>query len=434
MGYLILILLNLLFPLIGTGVILSFLFSSRRKLLKNLNEELSERFVFSSKNRICGGYIWLHAASVGEVKSAVKIAADLKSFYKRPALITTSTAAGRAAAQKEPVFDVSVLMPMDFYYLVKRFIKIYAPHRLFIIESDLWPNMIIACGRNKIPAAVINGRISKRSASRYKLLLPLVKLVFKNISFVCAQSGEIKKLYLNLAMPEEKLYVSGNIKYDMLDAEPSRVENAENLLNILNWRGSKIITLGSTHEKEERAALSCALELNDVKFIIAPRHLERKEQIVKMIKASGIKFAILSDILNNINIDNSSGGAYAQVLLVDAMGWLGAFYKVSDIVFVGGSISKNGGHNFLEAAILRRPVFFGKYYYNAPDVAKEMLKSGGGVLVDENNFADIIRKFISQTDLIESAAASAQKTALSFKGAAAKTMAVVKEHEKETRT
>ncbi|MDR0735174.1 MAG: hypothetical protein LBG16_05790 [Elusimicrobiota bacterium] len=413
---------------------MAFLCSPRRKLLKNLIKELNERFVFSPKKQIDGGYIWLHAASVGEVKSAVKIASDLKSFYKRPALITTSTAAGRAAAQKETAFDVSVLMPMDFYYLVKKFIKIYAPHRLFIIESDLWPNMIIACGRNKIPAAVINGRISKRSASRYKLLLPLVKLVFKNISFVCVQSEEIKKLFLNLGMREEKISVSGNIKYDMIDAEPSRVENAKNLLNILKWHGSKRITLGSTHKKEERIALYCALKLNEVKFIIAPRHLERKEQIVKMMKASGVKFAILSDILNNINIDNFSAVASAQVLLVDAMGWLGAFYKVSDMVFVGGSISKNGGHNFLEAAILRRPVFFGKYYYNTPDVAQALLKSGGGVLVDENNFADIIQKFISQDDLIESAASAAQRTALSFKGATAETMAAVKEYEKKART
>ena len=89
---------------------------------------------------------------------------------------------------KEAVFDKAVLMPADFYLITKRFIDAYKPHRLFIIEADMWPNMIVACGRNGIPVSILNGRISQRSAGRYKLLSPLVTLVFKYIKYVCAQT------------------------------------------------------------------------------------------------------------------------------------------------------------------------------------------------------------------------------------------------------
>jgi 3-deoxy-D-manno-octulosonic-acid transferase len=427
MGYIILFLLNLIFPFAAVGIILAFLFSSRRNLLKNLKNEVGQRFVLSKNKNILGGYIWIHAASVGEVKSAVKIAQDLKDFYKRPVLITTSTAAGRAAAEKELAFDASVLMPADFYFFVKRFIKIYSPFRLFIMESDLWPNMIIACGNNKIPVAVINGRLSQRSAARYKILSPLVKLVFKNISFICAQSEDIRSRYIGLGAVPAKVHTTGNMKYDMLNAEPPRLEEAQTLIDELGWRGSKIITLGSTHLEEERVAISAAKTFADIKFIIAPRHLERIKYILSMLKESGLKYAVLSEIEKN----GIFAGGSAQILLIDAMGWLGAFYKISDMVFVGGSISKKGGHNFLEAAILRKPVIFGKYYYNAPDVAKELIKSGGGILAGGDNFADIIKKFIYRADLLKAASAASANTALSFKGATAKTMAAVKKYEKK---
>lgn len=425
MGYIILLLVNLVFPLAGLGVIIFFFISPRRGLLKNLTNELSQRFMLGVPPQSTKGYIWVHAASVGEVRSIAKTAAGLKEYYKRPVIITTSTAAGRDNALKEPIFDKAVLMPADFYLITKRFIDAYRPHRLFIVEADLWPNMIVACGRNDIPVAIINGRVSQRSAGRYKLLSPLVTLVFKYIKYVCAQTPDIAARYKY--MGADRVEVTGNIKYDMLSSAPVRAAEVQNVTRALGWQNANIVTCGSTHGEEEAVILEAAKKLNNVNFIIAPRHLERKKQIIDTLEASGIKYAVLSRILKKPELQENG----ARVLLADTMGWLGAFYNAAGIAFVGGSISKKGGHNFLEAAILAKPVLFGKYYYNTPDVAAALLASGGGILVDRDNFDTTINKLFSDGEALKRASENAVHTAQSFKGATEKTLNVVKNYERK---
>ncbi|MDR1124006.1 MAG: hypothetical protein LBL61_05355 [Elusimicrobiota bacterium] len=420
--------LNLIAPLAGVCVILFFLFSSRRNLLKTLRAELRQRLVLRQDGPVLSDCIWLHAASVGEVRSCVGIAQLIKACYNRPILITCATAAGRAAAQKEKAFDAAVLAPVDFYPFIKKFIKIYRPLRLFIIESDLWPNMITACSNNNVPVAVINGRLSRRSAGRYKLIWPLIKLVLGKISLICAQTEDIALRYAGLGTARRKIRVCGNIKYDILNEDPPRQKETAALIAALGWAGAPVISCGSTHEEEERTIIAAAAKLPAVRFIIAPRHLERACQTMQALKESGLKYAVLSKI--------EKGGVFKeqpQILLADAMGWLGAFYKVAQITFVGGSISKKGGHNFLEAAVLGRPVLFGKYYYNAPEVARKLLAAGGGFMVDENNFAEVIDKLLKRPAALQNAASAAGRAAQSFKGATDKTLSAIKEYEKNAK-
>ncbi|MDR0734238.1 MAG: hypothetical protein LBG16_00690 [Elusimicrobiota bacterium] len=429
MGYIILLLLNLIAPLAGAGVILFFLFSSRRNLLKNLRTELGQRFAFGKGGRVPGGCIWLHAASVGEVRSCVGVTRLLKVYYSRPALITCTTAAGRAVAQKEPVFDIVALAPADFYPFIKKFIKIYKPFRLFIIESDLWPNMITACANNGVPVGIINGRLSRRSAGRYKLLWPLFKLVLSKISLICTQTEDIARLYAELGALRRKIRVCGNMKYDILNEDPPRQSETAARLAALGWAGAPIIACGSTHEEEERVIIAAAKKLPAAKFIIAPRHLERAGQTAQMLKESGIGYAVLSKIKER-GVFNKP----PQILLADAMGWLGAFYKAAAIVFVGGSISRRGGHNFLEAAVLGRPVLLGRYYYNAPEAAQKLLAEGGGFLVDADNFAEVVDKLLKQPAALQNAASAAGLAAQSFKGATDKTLSAIKEYERNAKT
>ena len=424
MGWLILFLLNLLTPFIAFGVVIFFFFSPRRKVLKNLLGELKERFVLSPIGQRYDKSIWIHAASVGEVRSVEKLASLLKEYYRCPVIITTSTAAGRATAFKNPVFDKALLVPVDCYPLVKRFIGFYNPAYLFVVESDLWPNMLTVCARNNIQTAIVNGRISQRSTKRYKLLWPLVKKIFGGLSFICAQTEEIRLRYISCGASDDKVYTCGNIKYDMLNDSPMRAEEVNSVLKILGWDNAFTVTCGSTHEEEEAVIINAAKQSDDVKFIIAPRHLERTKQIINNLKQSNIKFAVLSKYKKEKDLKN------CRILLADAMGWLGAFYKNSSAAFVGGSISKCGGHNFLEAAIFSKPVLFGKYYYNTPDVASELLKTGGGILVDENNFTAKINELAKNKSLLISAGKAAGECALSFKGATQRTLKVVEKYGK----
>ena len=416
MGILILILINIVCPFVALIIVLCFLVSSRRGVLKTLFTELKERFVIK-KQSLNGPCIWLHAASVGEVKSVANIAADLKAKYNLPILVTTLTKAGQKAAQKINTFDCAVLAPIDFYLAVKRFLKFYNPKMLIIVEADLWPNMIYTSAKAGVKIGIINGRLSERSAKRYKILKPLMNLIISKISFICAQSNEIRKRYISLGAPKNKVFACGNIKYDALNENPKRLDEVKEIINKLGWQNSKILVCGSTHELEEKIIFSAAKTLKDVKFIVAPRHLERAKQIKEFLAKTNFKYAFLS------TLDQAQPDT--QILIADTMGLLGALYKVGTLAFVGGSVVKRGGHNFLEAAILKKPVFFGKYYYNAPDVAKKLLKSGGGVLVNKTNFSKELKKYLSNEVLLNTSAQAALDNAISFKGATAKSLEVI---------
>ncbi len=424
MGYLILVLLNLFAPFVALGVVIFFLISPRRRLLKNLRYELSERFVISPRGQRFSKTVWIHAASVGEVRSVVKLAALLKEYYSCPVIITTATEAGKNTALKETVFDKALLMPIDSYFLIKRFIRFYNPAYLFIVESDLWPSMITTCANNGVKTMLVNGRLSKRSAKRYEYISPLFKLLMKKMTFICAQTEEIRCRYIKLGAESKKVYNTGNIKYDLLNESPSRVDDVSKIIDYLGWNNAFITTCGSTHEEEETIIIEAAKKNPNIKFIIAPRHLERKKSIIANLKNSGIDFAALS------SCKKKKISPACNLLLADTMGWLGAFYKQSTVCFVGGSRSRCGGHNFLEAAVFSKPVLFGKYYYNTPDVAQALLESGGGILVDAENFASKINDLFTDSALLAKSGAAAGTCTLSFKGATDRTLKVVENYGK----
>lgn len=415
MGLLLLILINIFCPFVALIIVLCFLFSPRRKVLKTLFGELNERFAIKKKD-FSGPCIWFHGASVGEIKSIVNIASSLKEHCKLPVLVTTLTKAGQRAAQKIDVFDCVLLAPVDFYFSVKRFLKFYTPKILIIVEADLWPNMIYASEREGVKVGIINGRLSQRSAKRYKLLKPLINLLIPKISFICAQNKEIAKRYLSLGADKKQIFTCGNIKYDALTENPNRLAEVQELINKLSWQGSKIVVCGSTHNLEEEIIISAAKKLENVKFIIAPRHLERVNQIKQNLEKTKLKFTFLS---------SGKFPEDTQILIADTMGLLGALYKAGTVAFVGGSLIKKGGHNFLEPAILKKPVFFGKYYYNTPDVAAKLLESGGGILVNKANFIKELNKYLQNNELLNKSASAAFETAKSFQGATEKSLEVI---------
>ena len=151
MAKFLLILSNLAFPFAAIGVFLGFLFSARRKLLTHLIQELKERFARETPQDLPQNALWIHCASVGEVLSVKELINRLKAFYNKPILVTTSTAAGQETAKQNPAIDKAVLAPLDFYPLVRSFIRKANPYRLFIVEREIWPNMLAAAQYAHIP-------------------------------------------------------------------------------------------------------------------------------------------------------------------------------------------------------------------------------------------------------------------------------------------
>ena len=424
MGHIILILTNLVFPLAALGVVISFLLSPRRDLLKHLTQELRERFGLEAEGSVIQDAVWLHCASVGEVMSMKEVISRLKDFYGKEILVTTSTQAGKETALKNPQIKQALLVPLDFYPSCKRFVRLAKPYRLFVVEREIWPNMLYAAEKAGVPTALINGRISAKSATAYKLIKPLFSLTLGELRFAALQDNDAAARYAGLGIKKENIFVCGNVKYDTLNDQPAKIKEVEKIFTALGWNKNKILVMGSTHPQEETMLLRAAPELikKGVKIVFAPRHLERMPEITDALRQSGLKYAFVSENKFNKKID---------VLCVDVMGLLSSVYAKATLTFVGGSVAPRGAHNLLEPAILSKTVLFGKYFYNAPLTAEALLECGGGVLVNENNFKETVLRLLADSAHLENMSGKARTAALGFKGATNKIMKVVKAYEQK---
>lgn len=426
MGLFLLFLTNLAFPLAGLGVLAGFLCSGRRGLLKHLGQELRERFGLEKEGEIVQQAIWLHCASVGEVLSVKPLIAQFKEFYNRDIIITTSTQAGKETAQKNPLVSQALLVPLDFYPSCRRFIRIARPYRLFVVEREIWPNLLEAAHRAGVPAAIVNGRISEKSARAYALVKPLFTRVLQPLIFAALQTENSAKRYKALGVAPERIFVCGNVKYDALNDAPAKTAEVDDMLTALGWNGKPVLVLGSTHPQEETMMLRAAPDLvkKEIKIIFAPRHLERLPEIRATLRQSGIAHAFMSE--KNFSKNTS-------VVCADVMGMLPALYARSTLAFVGGSVVKRGAHNLLEPAILSKTVLFGQHFFNAPHTARALLENGGGILVDEQNFKSIVLRLVAAPDQLENMSQKARNTALHFKGATQKIKEVVENYERTTK-
>jgi len=345
-------------------------------------------------------------------------------FYGKEILVTTSTQAGKETALKNPQIKQALLVPLDFYPSCKRFIRLAKPYRLFVVEREIWPNMLYAAEKAGVPTALINGRISAKSATAYKLIKPLFSLTLGGLRFAALQDNDAAARYAGLGIKKENIFVCGNVKYDTLNDQPAKIKEVEKIFTALGWNKNKILVMGSTHPQEETMLLRAAPELikKGVKIVFAPRHLERMPEITDALRQSGLKYALVSENKFNKKID---------VLCVDVMGLLSSVYAKATLTFVGGSVAPRGAHNLLEPAILSKTVLFGKYFYNAPLTAEALLECGGGVLVNENNFKETVLRLLADSAHLENMSGKARTAALGFKGATNKIMEVVKAYEQK---
>ncbi|MBQ7908378.1 MAG: hypothetical protein IJ311_02640 [Elusimicrobiaceae bacterium] len=425
MGKFLLLLTNLAFPFAALGVLLGFVFSARRRVLKTLWQELQERFALEKQGEVPQGALWIHCASVGEVKSVQTLIKQLKSFYQKEVIVTTSTVAGRAEAAKNADIKKALLAPLDFYPFSRRFVHVAAPHRLFVVEREIWPNMLYAAQKAGVPVMLVNARISQKSTRAYLWVKPLFNMLFKQIALGAMQDEDAAKRYASLGLARENIAVCGNVKYDTLNDRPAKLKEVNALIKKLGWQDNLILVCGSTHPVEEELILKAAPVWADagIKVIFAPRHLERKEEIKANLQHQKLPFALLSEKKFPKN---------TVLLCADTMGFLQSLYACAALSFVGGSIAPRGAHNLLEPAILGKTVLFGKSFYNTPDTAHALLASGGGVLVDATNLKATVLRLCKDSAGLENMAAKARQTALSFKGATQNIMGAVKDYERKT--
>ncbi|MFH1618582.1 MAG: glycosyltransferase N-terminal domain-containing protein, partial [bacterium] len=372
---------NIASPLAAAYFLVSFFFSPRRSLLANLPAELKERFCLGRgwKDSLskCRGGVWVHAASVGEVRSAPLLIKGLRKIHPGiPLLVTTSTLAGKSEALKLEGADCAVLAPLDFYPTVRRFIELLKPSRLVLVETEIWPNLLTMAASGGTGICVANGRMSGKSFRAYRLVLPLMKKILSPALSVCCQTADDASRFQALGADPKSVTIAGNLKYDLLSSSAQKAGEISSFLNLLGWVSASVLTAGSTHPVEEGMLAEAYLLLKKshprARLVMAPRHPERAQQAEKTLSGAGLGFVRWS------RREKAGPGADPACILLDEMGWLASFYSLSFAAYVGGTFVDKGGHNLLEPAAFSKPVLFGPHTSNTKEAAEMLLATGGG--------------------------------------------------------
>lgn len=327
------------------------------------------------------GSLWFHAASVGEVQGLQPIIAELqKRFPTLPVVCSTFTPTGKMMAKRLVPSAVSVfLLPFDLPWVMTRLMRRLQPQALIIQETELWPHCLRAAVRQGVPVVVVNGRLSPRSARRYRWMRPLMRRVLADITLILAQTQETAQRFEALGAVAPRLKVVGNTNIDRALLGKSDVVTPH-VLTMLT-KGRRVWVGGSTHEGEEAMLLAAYRRVlqhhPDVLLVLAPRHLERVDAVVRHIQA--VNFGVVRR--SAYDPETADVGTGDAVVILDTLGELVPLYGLCTVAFVGGSLVPIGGHNILEPAMFAKPLLFGPYMHHFPDLARMLCEAGGAIEV-----------------------------------------------------
>ncbi|MGZ3535644.1 MAG: 3-deoxy-D-manno-octulosonic acid transferase, partial [Thermodesulfobacteriota bacterium] len=355
----------------------------RSLVRKGFREALPQRMGFF-KTLPFKGPIWIHAASVGEVFCSIPVLKRVKKeFSQAKIILTTMTSTGnRTAKINLPEADQVIFVPIDHPLIVQRAIKKIQPSILLIAETELWPNLLRSCGSKRIPIVLFNGRISQKSFQRYVSFKFFFKECLKYISLFLMQTEEDRTRIIEIGADPQKTRVVGNLKFDQTFPNFSR-EGMDKMAKALGLHGEeKIFIAGSTHSGEEEILISIHKELKKIDphlvFILAPRHLERLDEVEKILRKESISWVRKS------SLPSGAGGLdqkQPDVVLLDTMGELMTLYSLGTLVFVGGSLVPIGGHNPLEPLFHKKCVLFGPHMLNFLEISQRLIEAGGAIQV-----------------------------------------------------
>jgi 3-deoxy-D-manno-octulosonic-acid transferase len=392
---------------------------------KKWRAELKQRFGIIDKNLLENAkgkkFIWFHSASVGEVQALIPVIKELKKLIPQKEIIVTTTSMnGKKKVEKElgnMVFFVS-LLPLDTSYLINNFLNKFNIELISIIETEIWPNLIYCGFKRQIPIIVINGRISVKSFKFYYLARFFFSNILNKINLFIVQSEKMRKRYALLGVDPKKIMILSNVKY-------SQEFNDIKVFKDIDKKNKKIIIAGSIREGEEDLIL---LAFNKIKeentiLIIAPRHLNRVNYILKKLKKSKIKWQLYSSLKSPGEI------IYYDIVIIDTMGELKKIYSIGDIAIIGGGFKKYGGHNPLEAAVFGLPIITGEFMFNFEDTVDMLVKNGGTFKV-KNSVEEVALKlkFLMDNDDIRKQAGEKNKLFIDkMQGTAESTAIIINE-------
>lgn len=327
--------------------------------------------------------IWVHAVSVGETRAALPLLKALRKEYPDALLLLSNvTETGRKVATNLKEVDQYIFFPFDLSWIVKKALNAIKPKMIVLVETEIWPNFVLEAKKQQIPLVLVNGRISDRSFPRYRMAGKIFVPILDSISDFCMQSEQDSRRIRRLGAASGRVQVTGNLKFDM---QAPDIDSAEVLSLKERYKlpeDAVVWVAGSTHEGEDTLLAEVYLRLRTVCknlfLVLVPRHPERCKQVFDDLAKQNIP-AILRSELESINKTFAPG----DVMIVDTVGEMLKLYAVSDLVFVGGSLVPTGGHNILEASLMKKPVLYGPHMQNFKEIARLVRAAHAGLQVQD---------------------------------------------------
>lgn len=370
---------NLLFAVFFTlSTPVSFLKLWRRGHWRQGFGERFGRYSAKVKQSVTNSHVlWIHAVSVGESNVAIQLIRALEPRVPNAKIIvsTTTTTGMRELRRKLPGHIGKVYYPVDFRGVVSRAMRTLHPEAIILIEAEIWPNFLWRARDGRIPVFLVNARMSERSRRRYALFGFVFRPIFASLAGVGAQNPEDARRLIRLGCAPENVHTVGQLKFDAARVEARPLVEARSLLEQLGVEANApILVGGSTHAGEERILAEIAGRLRarfpNLFLVLVPRHQERGREVGRELSAAGVRFAYRTEIGRETRF--APGGIHC--LLVNTTGELKYFYEIATAIFVGKSLTAEGGQNPIEPAALGKPVLFGPNMQNFADIAKQFVE------------------------------------------------------------
>ena len=402
-----------------------------RLLVKSVNEpgyrrQWWRRFALGMPSRVRSGdgLIWVHAVSVGELLAVAPLVERmLQEWPDKAVLITNTTPTGSEQTQK--LFGNRVehtWFPFDTPLVTGAFLRHWSPQLVVMVETEIWPNIMASARDQGIPVALVNARLSARSARGYARLGDFTRETLKSFSLIAAQSKSDDRRFRRIGADPGAMQVVGSIKFDIdLAARRGQLEVIKSELGS-DIKSRPLWAAASTHPGEEQLVIDAYQALRqrgiETRLLLAPRHPNRTADIIKLLEKASLSYQRRSD-KTPISTDT-------DVLIIDTLGELSAFLGLADAAFIGGSLVPRGGHNPIEAAAWGCAVITGPHVINFATIVRDMERGGAiRVVVDQQELADRLAS-VWEGDKLDSDAKRAQTFIETRRGATRRQLDLLK--------
>ena len=340
------------------------------------------------------GAVHFHAVSVGESLLALKLIREwLVREPGRSFVLATGTATGHAVATSAQIPGLRVTYsPLDFRWMVSRYLKRFEPSQVVLIEGEVWPHLLLACKRRNIPVRLVNARMSPRSARRFRKFATCLRPVYRLLDAVAIQEPDDAGIWETLGIAPAKIHDTGSLKFDPgSGARPARHREFQEMLDAFG-KDRPVVLAASTHVGEDAWIARAIRHANPAALaVIVPRHAERRAEVMAELEAAGFLVVLRSSIPEvAATVDRRN------VFVIDSTGELHDWTAHADVVIIGKSFLSTGGQNPCEAILAEKPVIFGPHMENFQPLAHQLIASGGCISATDSD--DLSRAIVSALD------------------------------------